>query len=310
MLGLLLAVLLVEVAPGCTDGEAGERPVASATSAPAVSAVPVPVDQQQVFDETVAENSAAATAWAEQLLDSVIVPRGATRLHREPRIFGRGGRPFVCLTDRLLEQVGWWVVDGGIRDVSRFLVEHVPEGLHNPRSGIRREVGWPYVDLHGRSPQPDAFTDPCVGLEVRQSGPQRTFIRATTHLQVLGTRDPAAVLVPPVSRVVVHLGELAGRRSMTRTLRWTGGQPDARRLIEVVDGLRASAVPNQYAGSCPYTSAATTIRLRIADAGGTWRGVLRGPYCGGQLVVTRNGEPVVGTLDPGGVAELVYPLFS
>ena len=60
-------------------------------------------------------------------------------------------------------------------------------------------------------------------------------------------------------------------------LRWDGGDPEARRLLRALDDLPAS---------------------------------VRAPYCSGQLVVTRDGQETVGTLDPWTLTPVIDALFE
>lgn len=82
-----------------------------------------------------------------------------------------------------------------------------------------------------------------------------------------------------------------------------------RRLVRALGDLPASAVPPPF-GSCLPQTAGQQVRIRIEDAAGTWTGRVRAPYCSGQLVVSRDGQETVGTLDPWTLTPVIDALFE
>ncbi len=284
-------------------------------------ATPTPAGSQAVtvsppIRDTLARHRQLATAASARAVGAMPLPPGAHRLRDKPAGWPDGGTS-IGPSDGRLSRTRWWSTSASMTTVTDYLRDHAPAGMRHPRDsdvvsdGPDRMITTEYEVV--RPVDPAAYVGPTLLLELARVG-DRTVIHGTTFLAVRTVVAPQARIDSRVTSIRIERSGYRDRSGRLRRLAPVtlassvpGDDDQIRRLVLAFDGLPGSITPASFGWmSCPGVWAPVP-RIRVTfhtEDGHTVVAALR-EECWGQLRVRVDGVKVAGTLDPAGWRRLV-----
>ena len=202
---------------------------------------------------------------------------------------------------------------------SRQLTSHHPPGLRQEDGVGGGSDGVRFIDyVQPTSPDPTAYTP--VTLQVmwgpHQTQDGRLIVRADTFLAARAQRDPRSAVSGRVASVVIRqvraLRDGRTRRMPVARLTRRHDRAAIARLVEAVNGLDASIRPVTVAScpSPPQPPPSVDLTFHTGRHGSAVITMRLAAWCFGQVHITRDGQPVRPTLDPGDLVATVDEVLA
>jgi hypothetical protein len=271
---------------------------------------------------TYADNRAAAAAESARVVGLVPVPQGAIRLSSPPPSWDGPSNSTLGPSDGTLTRTAWWTVPIDSAALRGVLLSTAPAGMRRD-GGVGESYGQiSYIAYDQTTPaDPSAYTG--VSLLVQwtpmknQDG--KLLVRADTFVSARAVRNNISLIRGNVRTLTIREIRAGsnGRSRRMPTIRLTApaDRADIRATANAVDTLQASTRPPP-AASCPAPPRPTprltmTFHTTPAHGGGhihVYRMRLDA-WCFGQLRITRDGQALNPTVDPGNLIETLHHIL-
>lgn len=253
---------------------------------------------------TYADNLRSAEAESARLIAEVPAPDGATRLRGQPKGWGCCGMS-LGPADGSLTKTSWYSSGLSGNEVLAYLVAHPPSGMTIqgykpgvPESAVGSTSQGTLSLTYQATSAPAAYIRPLLLVQWKDLGAM-TVVRFDTYLAARDVRGPATFVTGTVSSVEVS--RISDGQGMS-----VDAPPDARSTVsdadtlgtlkDLVNGSEASIDP-PFDSTCPPPSS-VTYGVTFHTSSGTVSFSFR-PGCWDQIQVSRDGQPITPTLDPG-----------